>query len=261
MTLAEKITRAKADYDEVFDAGYEKGKAESGESERSIKKYLEAGGKFDRNSIEDFRPILEYSDTENVTSFREFFSRNGKFKYFPTLDTRKVTTTYYCFTGDSSLEEPTLFDTTNCGEFQGMFDGCTALKNVPAYDMRVAWTANNMFTRCSAIENIWIKNIPVTLSVGSGTSWGHLLTQESALHLCQECVTPTKNITIPITFATNVYDNLETLYVKLVPITDEMRAEDDLIDKKLPFEVCGSTDEGAMTIASYMALKRWSIAK
>lgn len=35
MTLAEKITRAKTDYDDVFDAGYEKGKAEGGGGENT----------------------------------------------------------------------------------------------------------------------------------------------------------------------------------------------------------------------------------
>jgi hypothetical protein len=50
------------------------------------------------------------------------------------------------------------------------------------------------------------------------------------------------------------------VYVKTVEITDEMRAEDDLIDKKHPFEVCESTDEGAMLIKTYASsVKGWTM--
>ena len=38
-----------------------------------------------------------------------------------------------------------------------------------------------------------------------------------------------------------------------------MRASDILVDRKLPFEVCNSTDSGAMTISEYLALKNWQI--
>ena len=234
---------------------------QSGESERSIKKYLEAGGTFNRQAIEDFRPLLEYSDTENLTTTAELFARNGKLKYVPPLDTRQSTRMYYCFTNCGALETVPLFDTKKCYDFQGMVGSCTLLKSVPAYDMRSGITATNMFINDTAIEEIWVKNISIAnFVVGSGTTWGHLLTQESALHLCKECRKHIKNART-ITFATPVYDYLETLYVKLIPITDEMRAEDDLIDEKLPFEVCESTDEGAKSLALYMVSKNWTIAK
>ena len=236
---------------------------QGGEAERSIKKYFEAGGTFNSGASEivDFRPILEYSDTENLTSPKNFFSKCSKLEYVPLLDTRKITTAYYWFNQCGKLVGGLpLFDLKNCWDFQGMFMSCTTLKVVPAYDMRSAWSAGNMFNGCTAIEEIWVKNITANISVGSGTTWGHLLTQESALHLCKECRKSIKNART-ITFATPVYDYLETLYVKLIPITDEMRAEDDLIDEKLPFEVCESTDEGAKTMAIYMVSKNWTIAK
>lgn len=43
MTITEKITRAKADYDEVYEAGYEKGKAEGGATSEELKEAYEQG--------------------------------------------------------------------------------------------------------------------------------------------------------------------------------------------------------------------------
>jgi hypothetical protein len=235
---------------------------QSGESERSIKKYLEAGGTFYyQTEVVDFRPLLEYSDTENLTSPKNFFGKCSKLEYVPLLDTRKITNTYYWFNQCSKLVGGLpLFDLKNCGDFQGMFSNCSVLKVCPAYDMRSGGYGGNMFVGCKNLEEIWVRNISVNLQVGAGTSWGHLLTQESALSLCKECRKSIKTART-ITFATPVYDYLETLYVKLIPITDEMRAEDDLIDEKLPFEVCESTDEGAKSLALYMLSKNWTIAK
>ena len=62
------------------------------------------------------------------------------------------------------------------------------------------------------------------------------------------------------TIGTENTAKLSNTYEKLINITDEMRAEDDLIDSKMPFEVCESTDEGALAILTdYVALKNWSI--
>ena len=54
-------------------------------------------------------------------------------------------------------------------------------------------------------------------------------------------------------------EKLENIYVRTIAITDEMRAEDDLIDEKLPFEVCDSTDEGAVLISDYIREKNWQL--
>jgi hypothetical protein len=156
-----------------------------------------------------------------------------------------------------------LFSTSKVETFGRCFAGCYKLKVVPSLDFRsctstVAYGAP-CFNGCSALQEIWIKNIKADIQVGRGTQWGHLLTQESALSLCFQC--RNTGATKTITFAASVFDNLATLYVKYVPITDEMRVDDDLIDEKHPFVLCESTDEGAMTIATYMTNKMWAIAR
>lgn len=199
-------------------------------------------------------------DTSSVTTMNCMFeSRHYALKTIPKLNTSNVTDMRMMFSNNSSIEAIPELDTKKVTSTSFMFNNCGALISVPELDLRSVTNAGTMFSNCNKLASCFVKNIAVSLQIGSGNRWGHLLTRENALWLCKECRTTTTANTL--TFATAVYDDIEPLYVKLVPITDEMRAEDDLIDEKLPFEVCESTDEGAMTIASYMALKKWSIAK
>jgi hypothetical protein len=75
--------------------------------------------------------------------------------------------------------------------------------------------------------------------------------------LCKECRKTSSSLTL--TVGTANLAKLEGIYVKLIDITDDMRAEDDLIDEKYPFVQCESTDDGAMTIADYMTTKMWTL--
>lgn len=230
---------------------------QGGETERSIKKYLEAGGTFYYSIVEDYRPLLEYSDTENITIGANLFNRNSNLKYLPMLDFRKLTRTYYMFCQCTALEEIPLFEFSNNGDWQGMFDNCRSLKVVPAYDMRSAWTASNMVSGCTNLEEIWVKNINCPLQVGSGSTYGHLIKVECLIHLIYELrYNKSKRI---LTIGNVNLEKLANVYVRTIDITDEMRAEDDLIDEKLPFEVCESTDEGAIQIVEYAKLKNWNI--
>jgi hypothetical protein len=94
--------------------------------------------------------------------------------------------------------------------------------------------------------------------VGSGTSYGHLLTVDSLTHLIYELIKQSSSRTL--TVGTANLAKLAGVYVKAIDITDEMRAEDDLIDEKKPFVVCESTDDGAMLITDYAStIKNWTI--
>ena len=181
----------------------------------------------------DYTGYIAYSDTENVTDFSYMFANNKQTEEIPLFDMRQGVTA------------------------NSMFDDCNALKRVNAYDWRGMVAAIRAFEGCVSVTECWLKNIKINLQVGSGTSYGHLLTVESLIHLISELrdTGSAKELTVG---AVNL-EKLANVYVRLVDITDEMRAKDDLIDEKLPFEVCESTDEGAILIVDYAKFKNWLI--
>lgn len=94
----------------------------------------------------------------------------------------------------------------------------------------------------------------------SGSSYNDisLLEVESILHTCKECWNTGSSRTL--TLGTYNRLKIKDIYVKLIEPTSEMMEEDAYIGNKLPFIVCESTDEGAMTVEEYMVLKNWALA-
>lgn len=149
------------------------------------------------------------------------------------------------FYGCSSLITATLEN----GEFlqDYIFGSCTSLTTVhigSGYET----TASVPFQSCKNLTNLTILDIKASLQVGSGTSYGHKLTIESLLGLVAECV---KGLNCTLTVGSDNTAKLAQVYVKLT--------EDDG-SGKLPFEQCESTDEGALSVSDYLALKNWTIA-
>ena len=217
-------------------------------------------------------------DTSNVTNMYSMFYQCRKLQTVPQFDTSNVTNVTSMFFGCSALENlpfmnwsnvtsasqafhssgfVTLpfFDMKKVTNVGGFVQACTKLKTVPELDWRSVTTTTFTFSSCSAIENILVKNIKTNLEVSNNTSHGKLLTLESLIHLIYELRDTGSSKTL--TMGTTNLNKLASTYVKLVEITDDMRAEDDLIDEKLPFVVCESTDEGAMLITDYPQLKNW----
>lgn len=175
----------------------------------------------------------------------------------PLFDTKNVTTMESMFLFCSSLTTVPEFDTSNVTGTHFMFSGCTSLTTVPPFDMRNVTGTLAMFDDCASLSECWLRNIKADLEVGSRTSWGHLLTVESLLHLIKECLWDGYSHTL--TIGTANLEKLANIYVRFIDVTDEMRAEDDLIDDKRPFEVCENTDEGAMLITDYAQHKGWQL--
>ena len=220
-------------------------------------------------------------DTSNVTTMRDMFSNCEALTTVPLFDTSMLTDMINMFAGCtalttvplfdtsnvlnmssvfvrcSALTTVPLFDTSNASQAQNMFNSCTSLTTVPSFDFRRMSYPNYMFNNCTALTDVRLRNIRANLQVGSGTLWGHLLTVDSLTHLIYELRDTGSSKTLTIGSAN--LEKLANVYVKLVDITDDMRAADDLIDEKLPFVVCESTDEGAALITDYVAGKNWSI--
>ena len=197
-------------------------------------------------------------DTHNVIGMMQMFSTCTSLTEVPAFDTRNLYNTYGMFHTCTSLTKVPLFDTSNVMNMSNMFANCGSLIEVPAFDTRNTDIMTNMFNWCSSLTKCWLRNIKTSLQVGYRGSWGHLLTVDSLVHLIYE-LRDTGSIKT-LTVGTANLEKLANVYVKTVEITDEMRAKDDLIDEKLPFVVCESTDEGATLIVDYAKFKNWNIA-
>lgn len=196
-------------------------------------------------------------DTSKVTTMYYMFSGCTALTSIPLFDTSKVTTMGYMFSGCKSLTEVPAFDTSEVTEMTYMFHNCSTLTEIPALDMRNVTSMSSIVNNCSALTDIRIRNIKSNIQISSGTSYGHLLTVDSLVHLIYELRNTGSSQTLTIG-STNL-SKLADVYVKLIDITDEMRAEDDLVDEKLPFVRCESTDEGAQLITSYVSAKNWAL--
>ena len=201
-------------------------------------------------------------DTSNVTSMSYMFSYCSNLTEIPLFDTSKVTNMSGMFIYCSSLTEIPLFDTSKVTNMSGMFNNCEALTKIAELDLgKLVFdsSANNIVKNCSALTECWFKNIKKNLTVGSGTTYGHLITLECLLHLIKECVK--RSTPLKLTIGSANLAKLEGIYVKLIEVTDEMIAEDELIESKYPFEECKSTDEGALSLTSeYLQLKNLELA-
>ena len=200
-------------------------------------------------------PLL---NTSNVTNMSYMFQQCKALLTIPEIDTSSVTNMNGTFYTCSALTSIPQMDTSKVTNTSGMFHTCKALTSIPPMDIRNVTNTGNMFTNCTNLTNINLKNIKIALTIGSGTTWGYLLTVDSLVGTIYELRDTGSSKTLSM--GTTNLAKLASVYVKTIDITDEMRAEDDLVGEKLPFVVCESTDEGAMLITDYVLLKNWKLA-
>ncbi len=236
-------------------------------------RYLKTIPHYDTSNIKDMTSMyyqcqnveeIPEHDTSKLEKANGMFSNCYKLKKIWQIDlSRCEDVGSFAYQCQKITELPPL-DTRNSKNFYGMCYRCTDLVTIHLLDLRNATattSATNLIAICNKLENLNLKNVRTNLQIGSGGSWGYLITLESLLNTIKELWDMSSSTTTyKLTMGSANLEKLANVYVRLVDITDEMREADEYIDNKLPFEVCESTDEGAMPIADYAYMKNWQFA-
>lgn len=189
-------------------------------------------------------PLL---DTSSGTDFSYMFSECAALTTIPPLNTNKGRLFTNMFKNCSSLITVPPLDTGMGEDLKYMFNGCSALTTVQSINLNNSTSANYMFSACQSLTELYLYNIKTSITIGSGTTYGHLLTLDSLIHTFNELIPGTG---LTLTMGNANIEKITGLYCKVVDITDG----------KLPMELCVSTDEGAMLVTEYIRGKGWQYA-
>ena len=173
-------------------------------------------------------------------------------------DMSGVTAANRMFYGCIELTELPPLNTSNATNLKDICWGCKKLVTVPLIDMNSVTSsmfAENMFTGCEQLTNLTLKNIKQGVEISDGTTFGNLLTVESLINTCKECIRRSGTSIYKVKIGSVNLEKIANVYVKF---TDESTIEIP-VGEKGDVVVCDSTDVGAMTIQEYMALKNWTI--
>ena len=231
------------------------GTFKGGSSENRLKKLLDTTKsasylfrKYTGTSVDD---LISYSDTENVTDISSMFYYCPNLQTIPQLNTSNVTDMSYMFRDCSNLQTIPQLDTSKVTNMYYMFRDCWRLQTISQLDMINVTNTSEMFSGCSKLTNLTLLNIKVNLQIGSGTSWGHLLTLDSLINTIKELWNYSDGSKSPkLTMGSA---NLEKIANTYVLVTDETT-------DKMTAEVCDSTTEGAITLQAFAYKKGWTLA-
>lgn len=208
---------------------------------------------------------LSSFNTSDVTNMNYMFKDCSKLTSLDvsSFDTSNVNGMSYMFNHCVSLVNLNLssFNTSKVTQTSSMFANASKLETIlGVLDLIKISSNSSMFTNCKALTNVTLKNIKKSLQLGSGTSYGHLLSLDSLINAVKELWDYSSGTTTyTLTLSTASKTALANVYVKLITPTEEQIAQDPNIVNKKPCEVCQSTDEGAMLITDYATLKKWNI--
>lgn len=202
-------------------------------------------------------PNLDFSSATWATN--TFHGCKNLKKIPDTLDFNKIESCSWMFLYCSSLEELPELDFSTVIDMREMFFGCSNLKTIKKLtlntDMKGS-TYGDPFGKCNSLTNINLINIKRTLSLSDCS----LLTEESLINTIQQIWDYSgTDINCSLILGNVNMDKLANIYVREVsPDLSWIERDPNIIYKK-PFEVCQSTDEGAILILDYAKTKNWTI--
>lgn len=178
------------------------------------------------------------------------------------LDMTSATTMFEVFRELPRVVTIRVKNTGKVTDWTAAFEHNYAVKSIGELDMRSATKATGWLMGCKNLKTLTLKNVKISLNLAEVSSqwWGHgeSYTKESLIQNISELIDMGEIRTLTIRDI-NI-NKISDVYVKLIEVTDAMRAEDEFIDAKYPFEECASTDAGAMNILDYVLLKNWALA-
>lgn len=139
------------------------------QSESTLKKLLDTTKSADylfsnySGTFASVENVIQYSDTENVTSMKYTFSNCGQFQHIPQLNTSNVTDMTGMFKGFTSLQFIESLDTSKVTSMREMFSGCTQLGIYHSNAIQLSNTSNvtdmqSMFENCFELKSVPLLN-------------------------------------------------------------------------------------------------------
>lgn len=222
-------------------------------------------------------PLMSFNHVTSTDSMFKDCSQLQDFNFYWNLP--EVTNTNYMFYGCTSLtQRPEIF-TPKAEQMCYMYGNCINLKVINHVHTESATSIAGIFAGCENLEiingSIDLSNMESSLS-GAEPFDGcekltkvHFINVKSApfimpvnlsegwyKYMIQECIKGTDQHTIKISSKSPVtVSQLNDLFVRFTdPAVSSIS-----IGEKGEVEFCNSTDDRAMTVSDYMALKNWSI--
>lgn len=115
--------------------------------------------------------LIQYNDTENVTSMNSMFGQCSNITTIPLLNTSNVENINYVFQYCSNLVNIPLFDTNKVEYMNYAFQYCTALKVIPALRINNLKSAYNPFRDCKNLEEIHIIGLNLSFNISYSTKF------------------------------------------------------------------------------------------
>ena len=170
-------------------------------------------------SVDD---LINYSDTENVTSMSGMFTKCTKLTTIPLLDTSNVTSMDNMLNSCTNLTTIPLLDTSNVTNMFNMFTQCTKLTTIPLLDTSKVTDMSYMFSNCSKLTPIplldtsKVTNMSYMFRGCSNLQTIDIISMDkitsvvNSYSMCENCYSLTKLIIRTMTTTPTLYSNAFT---------------------------------------------------